>query len=345
MTLENWMYIFDRLDEILQGEASTSKKSKIFDTDNGRLTVKAKWMRTSDLSGMGSQILKILNSGSSSTTSTSSASVGKHFLKIDIKLNSNFQRLLTDLEQRNKLLEEKNKTVEPNHDGHNSVKQEDINSTEVLPKKEKLKSYSSLSKDSTDYDGYEDSNVEEYIPTPTTATSIPTENCPTYNPEKNSTEIEINKIQSEYSPTFLNANASVQDTVSYRPSRQSIRTGENDNAKKLSAKKSRIRGKSKELFGTSEEDDDEDIVVSSSSSSQHKSKRKKETSPRKETKSHREKETKSHREKGKSKKKKTSDSQCSQDSTELSDISIRYNSINQFLNLHFVSDVFFFLKI
>lgn len=330
MSLENWTYIFDQLDEILAGEASSSKKSKTF--EHGRVSVKAKWMKSSDLTSIGHHISKILNSSSTPTN------VAKYFLKIEVKLISDFDHIIKNLEKEIELLKEKNKITEPN-DNHpvkhkngsmsndvkselNDVKSEsnDVKSGLLVPKKEKRNS-SSLSKNTSDYDGYEDLNegFEEYIPPYTslsTTPSYPTESVPTYNPENNSAQIEMNQIQSEYSPTFLNT--VVPDNVSYRPTTRSSQPVENDSAKK-SAKKNRLRGRSKDLFGTSDEDDD--VVNKVSSSSHHKSKRKKEMSSKKET--------KSHRDTPKSKKKKTSDSQRSQDSvTEHSDTSLRYGMFN-----------------
>lgn len=321
MLLENWINIYDQLDEIVKND-NNLKKSKSFDMDNGRITVKVRWVKTSDSSEMGTHVLKILN--------LSSTNVGKYFLKVDVKLNSNFQKLVTELEDKIKLLEGKNSISVPCEVVQNHVKPRtsSVKINEIFPKindifpkihKEKLDS-SSLPLNTSDYNGFEDiENVEEYIPVPvpaqTTSTSFPTETPPAYHPQKSYAEIEINKIKSEYSPTYINPEKPIEEIASYKPSARRNRSSERDGSKRSSTKKNRIREKSEELFGATDEDDDDLVDKVSSSSSQHKSKRRKET-PRKEW--------KSNKETSKSKKKDVIDSRNSQDlSQDAGDISIR----------------------
>lgn len=234
MSLEHWMYISDELDPLLASgsDPSSPKKNKSFDIDSGRLTVKTKWVKISD-SDVGDHILKILN--------ISSSNVGKYFLKIDVKLNSNFQRMLTESESKNKSqrvltesepknksLEAKNKSKEPHQTVHNSTKHKrysDRKIFEMLPRiKKENHDDSSLFNEATLCNGFDDlnaecsSNVEEYIPVPT-ASSFLANSPPVYNPtEKAFAQIETNQIRSEYSPTFVKPDKPIEDIVSYEPS-------------------------------------------------------------------------------------------------------------------------------
>lgn len=230
ITLENWMHIFDELNPVLASgcDSNSSKKSKSFDLDNGRLTVKTKWIKLSDVTDVGNYILKILH--------LSSSNVGKYFLRIDVKLGSYLERLESELEQKNKSPEIKTKSKGPKQTSHNesnSTKHGKIHIrkiSDMLPKitKEKHDS-SSLLNDSAACNGLDDVNVdlnhfEEYVPVPVpapVATSFRSESptSPTYNPSEISS-VKIENNHSEYSPTY----ESSDKEIPYEPSGASAST-------------------------------------------------------------------------------------------------------------------------
>lgn len=267
--------MFEKLDEIM---ASGNKKSDSdFNIENDRLTVKTKWIKISDKVDVGYNILKIVN--------LSSVDVGKYFLKITVNLQSDFEQLLQKLEHENQVL--KGKCDWKNEEHSEVTARSSTVNDDIIPKDVKEKGHSlKLLKNSSDGDGYDDLDiinfeVEEYIPTPSTAT-IASEDIPTYHPEKNSAQIEINQIQSQYSPTYVNADKSPNETASYRPSRTRRQTKlfENGDSKRSHVKKTRTRPRSVDLFGLSD-DDEVGEGVSSSSHLHHTPKRKMESNPTK----------------------------------------------------------------
>lgn len=380
MSLDNWMYIYDELNPLLASadDPSSYKKNKSFDLDSGRLTVKTRWIKVSDVSEKGNHILKMLN--------LSSTSVGKYYLKIDVKLSSYLERIVAELEQKSKCLEGKNKPKQPKQDGHNSGKHKKSSNrkiSDMLPKIEKENHDSStLSIDAAvacngfDYSTAEDlSNHEEYIPEPVPSFSaestptykpgfgqtdrkpIPSEyspvclraeqsieestgyepttatttSTPTYYPEKNLSQIEINQIKSEYSPTCMTEDKT--EGIVYKPTTKLNKSAESDKSDKLTD----IKNQSRELFGSSDENcDDDPEKPAKVSSSSHKSKRKKDSSRDK----------KSSKDKSNSKKKKLHDVQSSQDtSMDVCDITIRYGNLILFIfKDRFIRNDYFFLN-
>lgn len=229
------MHIFDELSPVLASgcDSNSSKKTKSFDLDNGRLTVKTRWVKLSDVSDVGNYILKILH--------LSSSNVGKYFLRIDVKLGSYLERLESELEQKNKSSEVRTRSKgskQPSHNESNSTKQTSgkiqiRKISDMLPKitKEKhdssslLNDSSSLLSDSAACNGLDDVNVdlnhfEEYIPVPVPApvatSSFRSESptSPTYNPSEISS-VKIENNHSEYSPTY---GSSDKEIVPYEPS-------------------------------------------------------------------------------------------------------------------------------
>lgn len=344
MTLENWMHISTELDQVLAGEPGASKKSKTFEADSGRLSVKAKWVKISDSDDVGTHIVKILN--------LSSSSVGKYFLKIDVKLSSYLERMAMEWEQKTKVSERKDKdsgqettqsSSSKSHSTNSSTKSQDVakssrtrsstrsasakNSnhrkiSDMLPKIEKEKVTSpSMFDDSAnaidDLIAGDPTKVEEYIPSGLQASTpliytpeksscsqhdvtaihseyqptpikikgsdsesyeLPTvDTSPTYNPEKKLSEIAMNKIKSEYSPSYLNDQVQNEDVV-YKPSTKG--STETEKSKK-------VHWKNKELFGSSD-DSDADAAEKITRSSR-KSKRKLASSSKRDEKSSREK--------------------------------------------------------
>ncbi|KAJ6636758.1 hypothetical protein Bhyg_15353 [Pseudolycoriella hygida] len=330
MSLENWIQISDELDPLLVNglDPNSSKKSISFDVDHQRVTVKVRWLKITD-SDLGNHILKFLNLTSSSTN------VSKYYLKLEFKLNSNFQKIVTELEQKNKCLEEK---IKPSHESSRSIRNSTIRKnsnyrkiSEMLPKinKDEANSSSFLN-DSITCNGsdVEDLNkVEEYIPDFVPGSSTGTSNMgtvpvykpeknseinevqseyepesvasvmhstPTYNPEKNIAQIEMNQIKSEYSPAPLNTSEKSLEEIVYKPMTKTNKSSETEKRKRKCDRKN----VSKELFGTSDDDSDVDSLDQMVSSSSRKSKRKKETSSF-------QREEKSDKESTKSKKKKS----------------------------------------
>ncbi len=345
------MNIFDELNPLLTSEPSPSKHNqKTFDVDNGRLTCKAKWVKISDSSDVGTHIVKILN--------LSSTNAGKYFLKINVKLGSYLDRIVSELEQKNKTVDVKNKSKEPSQSSHNSSKNKKSDHhrkiSDMLVKIPKEKHSSSatfndtagavsaeavelsaddlnhveeyipfppacassfLDESQPDYKSYSLIDVtnsihSEYLPTPVkkekddageyelNVTSVP---AATYHPESKAFEIEMNKIKSEYSPTYVTDKPKNDDAV-YKPVKKETKSTD------TVVKSKKLLNKSKELFGSSDEDDDDKV-----SSSSQKPKRKLDLSPRRET--------RSSKERSKSKKKKLQDGQTRNKAD--SDISIR----------------------
>lgn len=212
MSLEHWMHISDELDPLLASgsDASSTKRNKTFDIDSGRLTVKTKWVKISD-SDVGDPILKVLN--------LSSTNVGKYFLKIDVKLTSNFQRMLTESEQKTKSHEVTSKSKEPHVPSSAKRKKtySDRKISEMLPKITKEQHDSSaLFNDAIVSNSFNDENAEdlskfeEYVPVPTESAFLVSP--PTYNPSEKCSS----RIRSEYSPPFAKAEDSMED-IPYDP--------------------------------------------------------------------------------------------------------------------------------
>lgn len=305
MTLENWTHIFSELDPILASEASSTKKSKTFDIDSGRLNVKAKWVRINDSSDVGSYIVKICN--------LSSSSVGKHFLKIEIKLSSYLERITSQLEQKNKSVDGKSsKSKEPNHHPRTSSKEKNFHHRKISdifkPRQDSPSLFNEAATADTidEFNAGDSGQIEEYIPMPTPGAACtfspdthptykpekscaqvhpeysptpvvkiensPEENAVTppavaYHPENKPSEIELNKIKSEYSPSYMTDKIQNEDVV-YRPSTKPNKSAE---------KSKKLHVTSKELFGDDSSDDDTSDKVSSSS---QKSKRRLDLSPK-----------------------------------------------------------------
>lgn len=357
LTLENWMKMFEQLNPLLAGNPNASRKSKTFEMDSGRLSVKARWAKINDSADVGSHIVKILN--------LSSSDVGKYFLKIDVKLSSYLERIAAELEQKSKSVDAKDNSKESNHDRLNTSKHKKLNDrkiSDMLPKinkdKDKTPSLSDEygTSNSPDELNAEDLNkVEEYIPLPTAAAVLTTSDTyPTYNPEK-CVPTEMNAVHPEYLPASTQPEKSLDESEFYEPTAATTSTATYNPEKKyqidLNKTKSeylptsqstpmkddvvykptkknkssdndrttKILNKSKELFGSSDENDDIDRVSSSS----QKSKRKMDASPRREKTSSKEKEQ------SKSKKKRTNDVRTKLESIgEDSDITIR-NFMNE----------------
>ncbi|XP_037052009.1 uncharacterized protein LOC119085657 isoform X2 [Bradysia coprophila] len=221
LTLENWMQIFDELNPLLASDPSTLRKSKTFEMDSGRLSVKARWVKISDSSDVGAHIVKILN--------LSSSGVGKYFLKIDVKLSSYLERIASELEQKSKSLDIKETSKEAGHDRLNNLKHKKSNNrkiSDMLPKIKKEKDDPPAVLDDTailynlEEPNADDLNkVEEYIPLPKPTASdtafTTTDTVPTYTPEK-CVPTELN-VHSEYSPTLLQAEKSPHESDLYDP--------------------------------------------------------------------------------------------------------------------------------
>lgn len=348
------MKMFEHLNPLLASDPSASRKSKTFEMDSGRLSVKARWTKINDSADVGSHIVKILN--------LSSSDVGKYFLKIDVKLSSYLERIAAELEQKSKSVDAKDNSKESNHDRLNTSKHKKLNDrkiSDMLPKinkdKDKTPSLSDEygTSNSPDELNADDLNkVEEYIPLPTAAAAAvltTTDTYPTYNPEK-CVPTEMNAVHPEYLPAstqpekspdeseFYEPTAATTSTATYNPEKKyqidlnktkseylptSQSTPMKDDVVYKPTKKNKssendrttkILNKSKELFGSSDENDEFDKVSSSS----QKSKRKMDASPRREKTSSKEKEQ------SKSKKKRTNDVRTKLESIgEDSDISIR----------------------
>ncbi|KAG4065692.1 hypothetical protein HA402_012370 [Bradysia odoriphaga] len=223
LTLENWMKIFDELNPLLASDPSTLRKSKTFEIDSGRLSVKARWAKITDSSDVGAHIVKILN--------LSSSGVGKYFLKIDVKLSSYLERIASELEQKSKSLDIKDTPKEEKgRDRLNTSKHKKSNNrkiSDMLPKIRIEKDDPPAVLDETailnnlEEPNADDLNkVEEYIPLPKPTASdtsfTTTDTVPTYTPEK-CVPSEMNAFHSEYSPTSLQAVKSPHEGVLYEP--------------------------------------------------------------------------------------------------------------------------------
>lgn len=239
------MNIFDELNPLLTSEPSASNHiQKTFDVDNGRLTCKAKWVKISDSSDVGPHIVKILN--------LSCTNAGKYFLKINVKLGSYLDRIVSELEQKNKTVHVKNKSKEPSRSSHNSSKHKKCPSTF-----NDNASVIELSAEDLNHD-------EEYIPfSAACASSFLNEkdDAGQYNPERKASEIEMNKIKSKYAPTYVTDKPKTNDAV-YKPVKKETKSTDT-----VLKSKKRLN-KSKELFGSSES---------------HKPKRKLDLSPKRES--------------------------------------------------------------